>query len=114
MNKAQQQQEKEIAQKQLETYLPDLLSQSAVVVVVGDYGKSLTDYFRVFVFWHELEQVQNIEITWSLAKASGYRLRDRGGRWFIAISGGGYSKPLELKLALEHALGISNVRYETI
>jgi hypothetical protein len=114
MNKAEMKEKYEIAKEQLESWREEIETKNALLLVQQDYGKGVTDYHRVFLFWHEMGQVQRTEITWALAIVTGYRLTDKSGRWWIAISGGGYDKTLEIKLALESALGVSGVRYGRI
>jgi hypothetical protein len=96
----------------LESVREEITSGSGLVSITTDYGKGITDYWRVSVFYSKDGEVRQSHLTWAVAKQYGYSLRDRSGRWYLAISGGGYSKSYEIALSLARYYGIEKVRYE--
>jgi hypothetical protein len=104
----------------LESVREEITSGSGLVSITTDYGKGITDYLRVSVFYSreseafgsEGSEVRQSHLTWAIAKQFGYSLRDRSGRWYLAISGGGYSKSYEIALSLARYYGIEKIRYE--
>lgn len=96
----------------LESVREQITSGSGLVSITTDYGKGITDYLRVSVFYSKDGEVRQSHLTWAIAKQYEYSLRDRNGRWYLAISGGGYSKSYEIALSLARYYGIEKVRYE--
>lgn len=96
----------------LESVREEITSGNGLVSITTDYGKSITDYLRVSVFYTKGGEVIQSHLTWAVAKQFGYSLRDRNGRWYLAISGGGYSKSYEIALSLARYYGIEKIRYE--
>jgi hypothetical protein len=90
-----------------------------LLLVSAEYGTGETDYFRVSTVTdytnHRDETSQGVShLTWAVAIAFRYRLRDKNGRWHLAISGGGYSKPDEIARDLAEYYGLERLRYEII
>lgn len=108
----EKQEDKERALWILESVRGEIVSGNGLVSITTDYGKGITDYLRVSVFYSKDGEVRQSHLTWAIAKQYEYSLRDRGGRWYIAISGGGYSKSYEIALSLAHYYGIEKIRYE--
>ena len=97
----------------LNGYADDIKSEKALVLISVDYGKGVTDYLRVAIAGTDSTgKVQTGHLTWAIAKALGYTLKSRNGYWFLAISGGGYSKSDEIARHLAIYYGIDRVRYE--
>jgi len=96
----------------LESVREEITSGSGLVSITTDYGKGITDYLRVSVFYSKDGEVRQSHLTWAVAKQFGYSLRDRNGRWYLSISGGGYSKSYEIALSLARFYGVEKIRYE--
>jgi hypothetical protein len=96
----------------LESVREEITSGNGLVSITTDYGKGITDYLRVSVFYSKDGEVRQSHLTWAIAKQYGYSLRDRSGRWYLAISGGGYSKSYEIALSLARYYGVEKIRYE--
>lgn len=106
-------QDKERALAILEGVRDDITSGKALVQISTEYGKGTTDYLRASVFYpNQQGEVVQSHLTWAIAKHLGYSLRDRAGRWFLAINGGGYSKSYEIALSLARFYGTEKIRYE--
>lgn len=73
-----------------------------------DYGTGLTDYLRAYAVHADKTTGDQCtgNLTWAIGTALGYSLRDRGGRWTLALSGGGYSKSLDVSIALARYYGL--------
>jgi hypothetical protein len=109
----QKKEDKERALWILESVREDIASGKGLVSITTDYGKGITDYLRVSVFYPaDNGEVRQSHLTWAIAKLMGYSLRDRSGRWYLAINGGGYSKSYEIALSLAHYYGVEKIRYE--
>jgi hypothetical protein len=111
---AEKKQDLKIAYDTLERYAADIVSGGALVVISEEYGKGQTDYFRVFVSYSGEQKTELSHLTWAVAKCFGYSLRDRAGRWYIAMGGGNYSKSYEIARTLESYYKLERIRYETI
>lgn len=97
----------------LENLRGQIVDKTALVSISTEYGKGTTDYLRISVFHNDSNnQITQSHLTWAISKAFGYSLRDRAGRWFLAINGGGYSKSYEIALSLANFYGIEKIRYE--
>ena len=97
----------------LNVHAEEIRSGNALVLISTEYGKGVTDYLRASVVYTDKDgTTQRSHLTWAIAKALGYSLRDRNGYWFISISGGGYSKADEIARSLANFYGIDRVRYE--
>lgn len=92
------------------------LSGGELLLITQTLGSGLTDYYRVFATYQELapSETRVSNITWPVAVALGYPLRDRGGYWHIAISGGNFSKPYEIASRLASFYGIDQLNYEVL
>lgn len=102
-----------IAKDHLDHYREDITSGNALVMIAADYGKGLTDYFRVQIFYTGGDQeVRNSHLTWAIAKACGYTLRERNGYHFIAINGGNFSKTGDIADSLARFYGVDRIRFE--
>jgi hypothetical protein len=112
--KAQNEQEKAL---EILGNLRDTLSaKNAFLVISQQLGKGDTDYLRVAT-----PRTDNYsgfgylsDLTWFIGKAFGYRLTEKGGRWFLAVNGGGFSKPNQIARTLANFYGIERVRYEVM
>lgn len=101
------------AREILEAHREEISNGNALVLFSAEYGKGLTDYFRVTIaFTRNDGQVTQSHLTWAIAKALGYGLRDRNGYWFVTVSGYGFSKTDQIARDLATFYGIPNVRYE--
>ena len=108
--------EQATALETLENLRDTLSAQNAFLIISQELGKGETDYFRIAT-----PRTDNYsgfgylsELTWQIGKAFGYRLADRQGRWFLAINGGGFSKPDEIARTLADFYGIERIRYEVL
>jgi hypothetical protein len=105
--------DKEHALAILESVRNSITNETALVQMSTEYGKGITDYLRVSVFHNNSNgQITQSHLTWAIAKAFGYSLTDRGGRWYLAIKGGGYSKSYEVAITLARFYGIAHLRHE--
>ena len=79
-------------------------------------GSGATDYLRALAVHTDKQTGDQCldNITWAIGQTMGYQLRDRNGQWTLALNGGGYSKPLEIAIALRGYYGLENLRYESI
>jgi hypothetical protein len=97
----------------LETYRNEITSGKALVSISTEYGKGTTDYLRVSIFYpNDKGEVAQSHLTWAIGKYFSYSLRDRAGKWYLAINGGGYSKSYEIALALARFYNVEKIRYE--
>lgn len=84
-----------------------------VLLISQELGRGSTDYLRVSIVYKGRDgKLANSHLTWAIAKAFGYSLRDRSGSWYLAINGGNYSKPDEVARDLAKFYGVERVRYE--
>lgn len=90
------------SQERQQGYLSERIKPSTVIYTMLEPGRGETDYVRVFV---APRKGAIRDITWMVAKACGLRVKDREGRWFIPMGGGGYSKGLQVYLDIRYALG---------
>jgi hypothetical protein len=97
----------------LEAHKEVIANGKALVQISTEYGKGTTDYLRVAIFYPNKEgEVIQSHLTWAIAKEMGYSLRDRAGRWYLALNGGGYSKAYEIALSLARFYGVEKIRFE--
>jgi hypothetical protein len=97
----------------LEAHREVIASGKALVSISTEYGKGTTDYLRVSIFYpNDKGEVSQSHLTWAIGKYFSYSLRDRSGRWHLAINGGGYSKSYEIALALARFYNVEKIRYE--
>jgi hypothetical protein len=99
----------------LEHFKEAFTQNGAMLLISADYGKGTTDYFRVTVAYTNPQGViQTAHLTWAIAKAMGYSLRNRNGAHYLAINGGGFSKSFEIASSLATLYGVDSIRYELI
>jgi hypothetical protein len=97
----------------LERYREEITNENALLIITAEMGKGETDYFRALLTYTNKDgRTDYAHLTWAIAKLLGYSLRDRGGYWYLAIGGGGYSKTDEIARSLADYYGIERVRYE--
>lgn len=96
----------------LERYRQEVTSENALFLISTEYGKGETDFLQVQIVYSQNGKTEISHLTWHTAKAFGYRLKDRSGRWFLALGGGGYSKSYEVADSLARFYGVERVRYE--
>jgi len=82
-------------------YLAEWITPETVIYTRQTHGSGETDYIEVYA----VRGGEVAVITWQVARAAGLRVRDFQGRRMIPMGGGGYSKGLEVYLALRLALG---------
>lgn len=107
--------QKEDVQRALDTlrnHENDITQGGALLLISPEIGKGATDYFRVSLAYQRDNRINQAHLTWAIARALGFSLRDRNGYWFIAIYGGGFSKSDEIARALAGFYEIERVRYE--
>ena len=102
------------AQNQLREWESHIKGDSALLLISETQGKGFTDYYRAYLFFVESERIQRTELTNAIAQVSGYALKDLGGSWHLAISGGGFDKRHEIARMLENHYGIAGIRYGRI
>jgi hypothetical protein len=107
-------QDLEMAQNILDNHKEDITEGGALVLISQELGKGSTDYFRVTLAYKRNHLITHAHLTWAIAKALGYSVRDRSGYWFLAINGGGFSKSDEIARALGDYYGLERLRYELI
>lgn len=107
-------QDLEIAKDALERYRYDITNLGALLIISEEFGKGTTDYFRVTIAAETARGIELGHLTWSIGKALGYSLRDRSGRWYLALNGYGYSKADEIARSLADYYRIDRIRYETL
>lgn len=111
--KLEKQQDQQRAREILDLCAPHIQDGSALLLISQENGKGMTDYLRAKLAYTDSEgSTQTLHLTWAIAKALGYSLRDRSGYWYLAISGYGYSKADEIARSLAFLFGVSRVRYE--
>jgi hypothetical protein len=112
--KAQTEQAK--ALKILDNLRDTLSAKNAFLIISQQLGKGETDYFRIAT--PSTDNYSGFgylsDLTWFIGKAFGYRLTEKGGRWLLAVNGGGFSKPDELARTLANFYSIERVRYEVM
>lgn len=84
-------------------YLAEYIGPDTLIYTRQTHGRGETDYLEVFI--PDGDTIRNI--TWMVARANGWRVRDHQGRRMIAMAGGFYSKGLDLYLGIRQALGFS-------
>jgi hypothetical protein len=105
--------DQKIALDILERVREETTSGNALLLISAELGKGETDYLRALLTYTNKDgRTDSAHLTWALAKVFGYSLRERAGYWFIAMGGGGYSKPDEIARALANYYGIERIRYE--
>jgi len=112
--KAEKQQDLDHALDILESVREDLTAPSGLLLISAEWGKSVTDYFRVSTQCVHSGYAHLSHLTWAIAKVCGYRLRDKNGYWSLAIHGGGFSKPDEIARSLAHHYGVERIAYEIV
>lgn len=113
LTKQEKAQDLERAKWIFDAYGEHIKTGKALLLVHQENGKGMTDYLRAtLVYTDELGNAGTAHLTWAIAKLLGYSLRDRNGRWYLSVSGYGYSKADELARTLAHYYGIERVRYE--
>jgi len=106
-------QDLKLALDTLEAHREEITSGNALLLISSELGKGATDYFRALLTYQNKNgQTDYAHLTWAIAKAFNYTLKDRAGYWFLAIGGGGYSKSDEIARSLANYYGIERVRYE--
>ena len=112
---AEKKKDLEIALQGLEAYRDEIVSGHALFIISTEYGKGQTDFLKVqLAYQNDQLEIELANLTWHCAKAFGYRLKEKGGRWYLALGGGGYSKSYDIALALGQYYSKSNslaVRY---
>jgi hypothetical protein len=99
-----------------ETGVREHLSAGGLLLVSAHYGKSITDYYRLAIVTLDgLRIEQRIShLTWAYSQVFGYSLREIAGRDYLAVSGGGFSKPDELADTLARYYGLDRVQYAIV
>lgn len=110
---AEKREDEQRAREILETVREEITSGNALLLISAELGKGETDYLRALLTYTNKDgRTDYAHLTWAVAKLFEYSLRDRAGYWYIAMGGGGYSKPDEIARALANFYGIERVRYE--
>lgn len=109
-------QDKQHALDILESFADKIQSDKALLLITQELGKGQTDYLRVMITYQTPDYPHPLvlHLTWAMAKHFGYSLRDRNGRWYLAIGGGGFSKPDELARTLANYYQVERIRYEVL
>lgn len=112
---AEKKKDLETALQGLEAYRDEIVSGNALFIISTEYGKGDTDFLKVqLAYQNSKSEIELAHLTWHCAKAFGYRLKDRNGRWYLALGGGNYSKSYDIALTLGQYYYKSNslaVRY---
>lgn len=98
----------------LESVRETLTAPSGLLLISAEWGSSATDYFRVSTPCFHSGFAHLSHLTWAIAKVIGYRLRDKNGKWSLAIYGGGYSKPDQIARDLANFYGVEKLNYEIV
>lgn len=113
LTKEQKKQDLEHALAILEVLREGVENGGGVLLISADFGKGLTDYFKVsFASVGDLGRVTISHLTWAIAKVCGYSLRDRNGSWFLAVNGYGFSKFDDIADSLARFYGVASIRWE--
>jgi hypothetical protein len=99
-----------------DTGVREHLSSGGLLLVSAHYGKSITDYYRLAIVTVDGLRIEQrvTHLTWAFSQVFGYRLRDIAGLQYLAVSGGGYSKPDELADTLARYYGLERIRCEIV
>jgi hypothetical protein len=89
-------------------------NDTALVLISREIGKGLTDYLKISIAYQENGRVFVSDVTWAYAKVFGYSLRDRHGRYFVAMGGHGYDKAHHVTLGLATFYGVEKVSHEIV
>jgi hypothetical protein len=115
MNTAEKLEKVTNATQQLREWESHIKGDTALIFISETIGKGFTDYYKVHLFFlDEMGRIQRTHLTWAIAQVSGYALKDLGGAWHLAISGGGFDKRYEIARLLEDFYGIAYLRYGRI
>lgn len=113
MTVKEKREDQKIALDILERVREETTSGNALLLISAELGKGETDYLRALLTYTNKDgRTDSAHLTWALAKVFGYSLRERAGYWFIAMGGGGYSKPDQIARDLANYYGVERVRYE--
>lgn len=108
----QKRQDAQMAIDILNNHKEDILENGALLLISQELGKGTTDYFRVTLAYKREHKINLSHLTWALGVAFGFSLRDRSGRWFLAINGGNFSKSDSIADSLARFYGVERVSYE--
>jgi hypothetical protein len=100
----------------LENLRDTLTATNALLIISADWGKGVTDYFRVSTPKIDKFSGESYlsSLTWAFATYFGYRLRDKNGKDYLAINGGNFDKPDEIARTLASFYGVERIRYEVL
>ena len=90
------------------------LAAGGLLIFVADYGSGQTDYYRAVTARHYYGRETLSHLTWAIGTAFGYGLRDKNGRWYLAVSGGNFSKTDQLARDLAAYYGLKEINHDTI
>lgn len=104
----------ELALETLDRLADNVKNGKSLLLISQEPGKGLTDYLRVTMAHPSSNDgVAISHLTWAIAKAFGYTLRERNGYRYLAIGGYGYSKSYEVADSLAKYYGLERIYYET-
>jgi hypothetical protein len=97
--------------EQLRSYVKN---DEVLFLVSMELGKGHTDYLRVMATYKGENGPRMSHLTWQVGKAFDYSLRDRKGRWYLALDGGNFDKPDEIARCLAYFYNVERLKYEVI
>ena len=98
----------------LESLRAHVQNGDVLFLVTMELGKGHTDYLRVMATYKGDYGPTISHLAWAMAKVFDYSLRDRSGRWYLALGGGNYSKADELARSLALFYGVERLPYEVL
>jgi hypothetical protein len=92
--------------------------ENGLLLMSVNHGSGLTDYIRVtLAYTTDTGRVATLNLSWAIGHALGYRLPlSMAGGHRLAVSGYGYSKPLDVAINLARFYGLSDyaLKFEII
>ena len=106
--KKEKEQEQAEALEYLTEWVPEITSPSSVLEFRIEYGKEITDYVSVHLYYQKDGKGHVANLTYRVGKACGYRFRRSQSRHQLALTGYGYSKTYDVALRMFSKLGITS------
>lgn len=108
LTKAQKVQEQKVSLEYLEEWKEQILDPSSLLDFRIEYGKGMTDYVSVYLYYQRDGKGEIANMTYRVGKACGYTFRRSETVNQLALAGYGYSKTYDVALAMFRALDIES------